>query len=250
MKALIITIMKKNHQLIGDEYLGPIAHRGLHNNEITENGLKAFELAIEKGFAFELDVHITKDLQLLVCHDDDLKRTTGKEGIIEDLTFDEIRQGYRLLDGGVIPSFQEVLDLNKEKRLIVVELKVHQKNFTPLAKATMQALAQIKDKKKIVLISFDPRALLLVKNKGFGTGLLICKEHEWTWLLRGLFDSIDIEQCMVREKRVSKYHKKHIVNTWTVETPEDMAANLPFADAQTFQHIDPAFVKDFFTKNK
>ena len=75
-----------------------IAHRGLHDENKTENGLNAFKAALENGYAIELDIHLTKDNELLVCHDDNLKRTTGKEGIIEDLTLEEIRNGYRLLE--------------------------------------------------------------------------------------------------------------------------------------------------------
>ena len=86
-----------------------IAHRGLHNEEYTENGLKAFENAVNNNFAFELDIHLTRDNKLIVCHDRNLKRTTGKEGIIEQLTSDQIRQEYRLHDGGVVPTFEEVL---------------------------------------------------------------------------------------------------------------------------------------------
>ena len=67
-------------------FLEGIAHRGLHNEEYTENGIKAFTNAIEHGVAFEFDIHLTKDGQLVVCHDENLVRTTGKEGIIEDLT--------------------------------------------------------------------------------------------------------------------------------------------------------------------
>ena len=90
--------MKRKERKFGREYFGPIAHRGLHNATLTENGLKAFENAIKNDLPFELDIHITKDGQLVVCHDDDLKRTTGKEGIIEELTLAEIKEGYRLLD--------------------------------------------------------------------------------------------------------------------------------------------------------
>jgi glycerophosphoryl diester phosphodiesterase len=152
--------MKRKERKFSPEYMGAIAHRGLHNSEYTENGLKAFKNAIDNGFAFELDIHITKDGQLVVCHDDDLKRTTGKEGIIEELTLAEIKENYRLLDGGEVPTFQEVLDLNKEQRLIVVELKVHEGNYKPLAKAARKALKQIKDKKKIIL--FDGKAAVIV----------------------------------------------------------------------------------------
>ena len=76
---------KKALSKIDPRFLNGIAHRGLHNEEFTENGLNAFKNAIDHGVAFEFDIHLTKDNQLIVCHDEDLKRTTGKEGIIEDL---------------------------------------------------------------------------------------------------------------------------------------------------------------------
>lgn len=240
--------MKRKERKFGQEYFGPIAHRGLHNASLTENGLKAFENAIKNDLPFELDIHITKDGQLLVCHDDDLKRTTGKEGIIEELTLAEIKEGYRLLDGEEVPTFQEVLDLNKEQKLIVVELKVHQNNYKPLAKAAKKALKQIKDKKKIVLISFDPRALFMTKSSGFPTGLLICKEYYWVWKWKWLFDSVDIEECLLKKPEVRKYHEKHVLNTWTVEDPAHMKENKALADAQTFQLIEPELVKEIMAK--
>lgn len=220
-------------------YLGPIAHRGYHNETATENGLKAFQNAIDNNLPFELDIHITKDQKLVVCHDSDLIRTTGKHGIIEELTFDEIRENYRLLDGGVVPSFEEVLELNQERVLIVVELKVEKRNYKPLAKAALKALAKVKNKKKIALISFDPRALIRVKKTGMATALLIVKSHEWVWHLRHLFDSIDIDKTMVMEPRVVRYHKRHIVNVWTLENIEEFKKYQQFADAFTFQHFDP-----------
>ena len=240
--------MKRKERKFGREYFGPIAHRGLHNATLTENGLKAFENAIKNDLPFELDIHITKDGQLVVCHDDDLKRTTGKEGIIEELTLAEIKEGYRLLDGEEVPTFQEVLDLNKEQKLIVVELKVHENNYKPLARAAKKALKQIKDKKKIVLISFDPRALLKMKGTGFPTGLLICKEYYWVWKWKWLFDSVDIEECLLQKPEVRQYHKRHILNTWTVEDSFHMKENKALADAQTFQLIEPELVKEIMAK--
>lgn len=231
---------KKKQNKFDPSYFGPIAHRGLHDSERTENGLAAFQNAIDHNLPFELDIHITKDGKLVVCHDSELERTTGKKGIIEHLTFDEIRQNYRLRDGGVVPSFQEVLDLNKERCLIVVELKVYEKNYKPLAKAALKALEQVKDRKKIALISFDPRALWRVKKTGMGTALLIVKSHAWVWHLRKLFDSIDIDKMMVEEPRVVRYHKRHIVNVWTLESLEEFKKYQQFADAFTFQHFDPS----------
>ena len=47
-----------------------IAHRGLYNRlDTPENSMKAFENAILKGYAIELDINMTKDGHLVVFHD-------------------------------------------------------------------------------------------------------------------------------------------------------------------------------------
>ena len=60
----------------------PIAHRGYHdmNRQRWENTLSAFDAAIERGFAIECDVHLSKDEVPVVFHDLDLKRLTGEDG--------------------------------------------------------------------------------------------------------------------------------------------------------------------------
>lgn len=234
---------KKNIDKFNKAYLGLICHRGFHNEKATENGLKAFQNAIDMGLPFELDIHITKDKKLVVCHDSELKRTTSKEGIIEDLTLEEIKNNYHLLDGSQIPTFEEVLSLNNGRSLIVVELKVYNRNYKELAKAANEVLMKIKDKKSLVLISFDPRALIRVKKSGFPTGLLICKSHYYVWMTRHLFDSVDIEECLLKDKKVQRYREKHLVNVWTIEKQENLDAVLDFADAYTFQGFIPKNLK-------
>ena len=55
------------------------AHRGLHDIEagIVENTLPAFEAACRNGYGMELDIQFTRDFQIVVFHDDTLKRLTG-----------------------------------------------------------------------------------------------------------------------------------------------------------------------------
>ena len=239
---------KKFISKIDKRFLFGIAHRGLHNNDYTENGLKAFNNAIKNDTAFEFDIHLTKDNELVVCHDENLKRTTGKEGIIEDLTLKEIKDNYRLLDGGEIPTLQEVFDLNKERVPMVIELKVFRKNYKPLAKAAKEAFKQIKDKSKAMIISFDPRSLWPLKHAGFMRSLLIAKSDDYTWPFRLTVESIDIEQVMLSEKRVQKYAKHHFVNTWTIEDKEQLDKALPYVDTVTYQYIELNHVKKALRK--
>ena len=234
---------KKFISKIDDRFLLGIAHRGYHNLESVENGLKAFQNAINYDLAFEFDVHLTRDNQLVVCHDEDLKRTTGKEGIIEDLTFDEIRNNYRLYDGGVVPSLKEVLDLNHEQVPMVIELKVFRKNYKALSTKVIEELASVQDKSKVLIISFDPRSLWPFKKQGFMRSLLVAKSDEYTWPFRHTVESVDMERIFFKENRVRRYAKRHFVNAWTVENERQLDAILPYVDTVTFQYLDPLLVK-------
>ena len=59
-----------------------IAHRG-YSAINPENSFLAFELAYQFCFsAVELDVHLTKDQQLVIIHDANTKRTSGLDKVI------------------------------------------------------------------------------------------------------------------------------------------------------------------------
>ena len=238
--------MKKEKAIskINPVFLKGIAHRGLHNEKFTENGLNAFQNAIDHGVAFEFDIHLTKDNELVVCHDENLIRTTGKEGIIEDLTLKEIKENYRLHDGGEIPTLQEVFDLNQEKVPMVIEMKVFRKNYKPLAAKTKEMLKQIKDKRNVLLISFDPRSLWPFKHEGFIRSLLVAKSDEYTWFFRRTVESVDLDLLLFEEKRVLRYIKKHFTNIWTIDSEEKLKKYAPLVDTVTYQFIDPKIVEE------
>lgn len=243
--------MKKSVALskINPKFLDGIAHRGLWNEKYTENGMKAFKNAIDNDVAFEFDIHLTQDNELVVCHDENLKRTTGKDGIIEHLTLKEIKENYHLLDGGEIPTLQEVFDLNKEKVPMVIELKVFEKNYKPLAAKAKEMFAQIKDKKNVLLISFDPRSLWPFKKSGFIRSLLVAKSDEYTYPFLCTVESGDLDMKLFDEKRVKRYVKNHFVNAWTIQSKEDLEKVLPYVDTVTFQHLDVEYIKNML-RNK
>ena len=137
------------------------AHRGLHGNGVPENSMTAFRLALERGYGIELDIHLLKDGSLAVIHDSALKRTTGAEGYIEDLTAPDLTR-FRL-EGTeeTIPLFQDVLDLFDGKAPIIVELKAEQGNHAALADTACRLLETYDG--LYCIESFDPRCILWLK---------------------------------------------------------------------------------------
>ena len=94
-----------------------MAHRG-YSAKAPENTLPAFKMCMDEGFsAAELDVQMLGDGTIIVMHDDNLKRTTGLNKNVWEVTYDEIKD----LDNGAffdkefegtgIPTLDEVLKL-------------------------------------------------------------------------------------------------------------------------------------------
>ena len=83
------------------------AHRGLHSKThgIPENSMSAFRAAIQKNYGIELDLHLTRDGELVVFHDDDLKRVCGRPERPEDLTAAELTKCTLLGTKEHIPLF-------------------------------------------------------------------------------------------------------------------------------------------------
>lgn len=239
--------MNKNKFIskIDKRFLYGIAHRGYHDETNIENGMNAFKRAIDSDIAFEYDIHLTKDNQLLVCHDSDLVRTCGKNGIIEELNLSDIKENYKLNNGEEIPSFEQVLQLNNEKVPMVIELKTYNRNHRKLIKAFKEVMSKyVKDYSKYIIISFDPRALILLRNTKYLNSLLICKEHFWARRLLFLFDSLDIDFNLLNVKDIQRYYKKHFVNCWTIENETNLDICKKYCDTVTFQHIDCNKVKE------
>jgi glycerophosphoryl diester phosphodiesterase len=70
----------------------------------------------------EVDVRLTKDKELIIMHDPDVKRTTDGEGLVKDLTFEKLKE----LNAGYVekvPTLKEVIKLVKNKIGLVVEIK-------------------------------------------------------------------------------------------------------------------------------
>ncbi|KAB2338171.1 hypothetical protein F7731_00945 [Cytobacillus depressus] len=110
-----------------------IAHRGA-SFHAPENTLAAFQKAVDLGFDYiELDIRLSKDEQLVVLHDEDVRRTTNGKGAIGDFTVKELK----MLDAGSwfsedfknerIPLLEEVLALFGGTIGILIDVKSPEK---------------------------------------------------------------------------------------------------------------------------
>ena len=140
------------------------AHRGLHNKpQVPENSMAAFRAALDQGFGIELDIHLLKDGGLAVIHDSLLKRTTGAEGRIEDLTTEELANYHLEGTQETIPTFRELLELYAGKAPLIIELKPVGTNHEALVDAAVAAMEGYEG--PWCMESFDPRCITVLRKK-------------------------------------------------------------------------------------
>ena len=121
---------------------GICAHRGA-NETHPENTIAAFEEAVRLGAQMvEFDVRMTKDNKLIIMHDSSVDRTTNGAGLVEELTWNEVR----ILDAGgwkskkfkgeKVPLFGEALDVFPKN----IWLNIHLKGNEELGRAVAKVL--------------------------------------------------------------------------------------------------------------
>lgn len=135
-----------------------IAHRGA-SHDAPENTLAAVRLAwSQDADAVEVDVHLTQDERLVVIHDPDTLRTTGRPQAVRELTLAELQQ----LDAGAwkapafsgerIPALDDVLALVPAGKRIFIEVKSGPAAVDELVRCLARSRLQ---PAQIVVISFD-----------------------------------------------------------------------------------------------
>jgi glycerophosphoryl diester phosphodiesterase len=149
----------------------PIAHRGLHNSSDPENSLSSFQNAINKNYAIELDIRLTKDKKLIVFHDKDTKRLCERNITVSESSLEELTKLSIGNSSQKIPSLKETLEFISGKTPILIEIK--NEDFTGELEGIL--LDQLKSyEHPFAIQSFNPWSLREIKKLSpeVQTGLL------------------------------------------------------------------------------
>ena len=153
-----------------------LGHRG-YSGAYPENTLLSFQKAIEyKADGVELDVHLSKDGEMVVCHDEDMYRTYGKHALIKDETLNEMREYASM--GQRIPTLKEVFEILPTSAIIDVEIKTNIIHYKDLEKNVL-SLINDNNPTRVWLSSFNHSSLVKIReiDKNVKLGMLFGEEH-------------------------------------------------------------------------
>ena len=108
------------------KYVVVASHRGDWRN-YPENSIPAIESVIRMGVdIMELDLKLTKDSVLVLCHDHTIDRTTTGRGRVCDITYDSIQRCFLRTAHGVrmpqkMPTLREALEVCKDRIVVNID---------------------------------------------------------------------------------------------------------------------------------
>lgn len=189
-------------------------HRGA-KGIYPENTCLSFMKAIEFGVdGIELDVHLTKDGEVVVIHDETLDRTTSGTGWIKDLTLAEIKKvsaGSRYAhlpdydatwDKEKVPTLKEVLQLLAPYPVeLNIELKTNMVAYHHIEEKVHNLVEQYGKGRKVVYSSFHLPTILRMRE--------INSKANIAWLLN---EGISLPEDFMKTFHLEALHlNKHVV---------------------------------------
>lgn len=227
----------------------PIAHRGLHTDEIPENSLAAFENAIAHNYAIELDLRMTSDGTIVVFHDDNLGRMTGSSGYVNKTTISDIKKLRLNKTAHQIPTLEETLELVNGRTPLLIEIK--NMNKMSIEKNVWKVLSTYRG--EYAIQSFNPYTLEWFKQnapqvkrgqlsgfmKNADIGFLKRFALKRLWLNKVSDPNFIAYHVDDLPNRYVRKHKDLPLLAWCVRTIEQKERALKFADNLIFENIDP-----------
>ena len=209
-------------------------HRGA-SGYAPENTLEAFELAAKMGAdGVELDVHIARDGELVVAHDEAVDRVANGSGLICQMTTAELKKlrfnrTHPEYENATIPTLREVFEILKPTNLRVnVELKNSYIIYEGLEEKCLKLADDMGMSDRILYSSFNHHSMLRMKaiDRSIPCGLLYeaTMVESWNYGHRLGMDAIHphFSELQVKDE-VKRAHALGLkVNVWTVNEEKDI----------------------------
>ncbi len=215
-----------------------MAHRG-YSGAYPENTMLAFRKAVEAGTdGIELDVHESKDGQLVVFHDEVLDRTTDGTGYLLDYTLDELKtfNAAKLYEGKLpfepIPTFEEYCAWAATQDIFTnIEIKTDNVFYPDIERKLWDMVVKYGLEQKVLFSSFNHISLVRMQKivpPEVVLGALTprvdgLKVYPGEYCQETGFQAYHPPLCILNEENVRSC-KEHgiLVNVWTVNDMEGL----------------------------
>jgi glycerophosphoryl diester phosphodiesterase len=244
-----VALRKRETRTLREDWPVNFAHRGT-SARTPENTLEAFRMAVEAGAGgLELDVHMTRDGEIVVIHDSTVDRTTDGSGAVAEMTLDNLRTldaGYRFSpDGGRthpyrgrglrVPTLAEVYKEFPDS-YVNIDIKEAQPD---VEEAVLRVIRSAGAEERTLVVS-DDHALVRrfrgVSGAWISTGasrleigaFFLLSRLRLEWSVRPAYDALQVPVehegiTLVKPRFLEAAHARGVrVDVWTINDPDEM----------------------------
>lgn len=205
-----------------------IAHRGF-SGLYPENTMLAFRKAVEIGVdGIELDVHLSRDGEVVIAHDETLRRVAGMNLKIADLTARELAQvelhgGELGLSERGVPTLRGYLAYIRDKNTLTnIELKTGVVRYPGIEEKTMALIDEFGLRDRVLFSSFNHRSLTEIHRIAPEMGcacLVMCHlERAGAYARERGFRWVNPHYSFMSEETLSEMNAEGVgAQVWTVD---------------------------------
>jgi len=236
-------------------------HRGF-SGCYPENTMISFKKAIEEACAdgIELDIHLTKDDELVVIHDEKVDRTTDGTGFVKDKTLAELKMldaSYKFPqykgDEAKIPTFEEYCQyISTTDAVTNIEIKTNLVYYRDIEEKALKMVRKYNLQDKVIFSSFNHSSIHFMKDldRDIPCGLLY---PDWGMVNAGYYaHKIGVEFYHPDIKTLTKEAVDECImngislNVWTVNDMESLKKCVEWGITGVITNY-PDMVKDYLS---
>lgn len=191
-----------------------------------ENTMQSVQKAILLGVdRVEIDVHQTKDGEIVVIHDHTLDRTTNGTGKIKDYTYRELQKFE--INGSTehISTLQDAMGWTNNKVVLVIEIKKRHGYYKGIEEKVLEIIKENEFQKKCIIHAFDTKVLKVIHelNPDIELHKLVIAGPLTNFKGMDFVSEFSLYRKSIKKKHIDKIHTQNKkVNVWTVNDNDEI----------------------------
>lgn len=211
-----------------------ITHRGIYNNiTIYENSIESIMYSIKNNLSVSIEIRMTKDKEIIVFNDEEMKRLIKLKDNVNTITKDELNY----ISQYYVPTLKEILKMINNKVPIILNIKEDNKIFRNKLINILNTYNG-----NIALHSMNIEAIKYYKKKDYIVGLIIDEKINDIYLDKDIdVDFLTIKYNLIDKVKANMLKMKYYIIGYTLDKREDVEYYIKMYNNLIIDNIEEVF---------
>lgn len=211
-----------------------ITHRGIYNNiTIYENSIESIMYSIKNNLSVSIEIRMTKDKEIIVFNDEEMKRLIKLKDNVNTITKDELNY----ISQYYVPTLKEILKMINNKVPIILNIKEDNKIFRNKLINILNTYNG-----NIALHSMNIEAIKYYKKKDYIVGLIIDENVNNAYLEKDIdVDFLTIKYNLIDKVKANMLKMKYYIIGYTLDKREDVEYYIKMYNNLIIDNIEEVF---------